>query len=185
MDGKVRLSLDARKASEFSLALRVPSWSEGSFAVTVNGETCACAAENGFVKLSRKWQSGDVVEIDMEMKTRVVELNNMQAVVRGPLVFARDRRFGDGFVDESAVIQTDEKGCVAAVPALAEDSFCWLDLQVPMILGANLEDDREKAVRLIHFCDFASAGNDWDPHGRYRVWIPRTLHVMSEPYHRY
>ena len=185
VDGKVRLSLDARKASEFSLALRVPSWSEGSFAVTVNGETCACAAENGFVKISRKWQSGDVVEIDMEMKTRVVELNNMQAVVRGPLVFARDSRFGDGFVDESAVIQADEKGCVAAVPALAEDSFCWLDLQVPMILGANLEDDREKAVRLIHFCDFASAGNDWDPHGRYRVWIPRTLHVMSEPYHRY
>ena len=185
VDGKVRLSLDARKASEFSLALRVPSWSEGSFAVTVNGETCACAAENGFVKLSRKWQSGDVVEIDMEMKTRVVELNNMQAVVRGPLVFARDSRFGDGFVDESAVIQTDEKGCVAAVPAFAQDSFCWLDLQVPMILGANLEDDREKAVRLIHFCDFASAGNDWDPHGRYRVWIPRTLHVMSEPYHRY
>ena len=53
------------------------------------------------------------------------------------------------------------------------------------MLGANLEDDREKAVRLIHFCDFASAGNDWDPCGRYRVWIPRTLHVMSEPYHRY
>ncbi|MGM9769016.1 MAG: hypothetical protein ACI3Z0_11280 [Candidatus Cryptobacteroides sp.] len=40
-------------------------------------------------------------------------------------------------------------------------------------------------VRLIHFCDFASAGNDWNPCGRYRVWIPRTLHVMSEPYHRY
>ena len=54
-----------------------------------------------------------------------------------------------------------------------------------MILGANLEDAKEKAVRMIHFCDFASAGNDWDPHGRYRVWIPRTLHVMSEPYHRY
>ena len=46
-------------------------------------------------------------------------------------------------------------------------------------------DDAEKAVRLIHFCDFASAGNDWDRNGRYRVWIPRTLHVMSEPYHRY
>ena len=185
VDGKVRLSLDARKMSEFSLALRVPSWSEGKFAVTVNGEAQDCVPDNGYVKICRKWKGGDVVEIDMEIKTKVVELNNMQAVVRGPLVFARDSRFADGFVDESAVIQKDENGCVDAVPVTAEDSFCWLDLQVPMVLGANLEDDAEKAVRLIHFCDFASAGNDWDRNGRYRVWIPRTLHVMSEPYHRY
>ena len=185
VDGKVRLSLDARKMSEFSLALRVPSWSEGKFAVTVNGEAQVCVPDNGYVKICRKWKGGDVVEIDMEIKTKVVELNNMQAVVRGPLVFARDSRFADGFVDESAVIQKDENGCVDAVPVTAEDSFCWLDLQVPMVLGANLEDDAEKAVRLIHFCDFASAGNDWDRNGRYRVWIPRTLHVMSEPYHRY
>ena len=185
VDGKVRLSLDARKMSEFSLALRVPSWSEGKFAVTVNGEAQDCVPDNGYVKICRKWKGGDVVEIDMEIKTKVVELNNMQAVVRGPLVFARDSRFADGFVDESAVIQKDENGCVDTVPVTAEDSFCWLDLQVPMVLGANLEDDAEKAVRLIHFCDFASAGNDWDRNGRYRVWIPRTLHVMSEPYHRY
>lgn len=185
VDGKVRLSLDARKMSEFSLALRVPSWSEGKFAVTVNGEAQDCVPDNGYVKICRKWKGGDVVEIDTEIKTKVVELNNMQAVVRGPLVFARDSRFADGFVDESAVIQKDENGCVDAVPVTAEDSFCWLDLQVPMVLGANLEDDAEKAVRLIHFCDFASAGNDWDRNGRYRVWIPRTLHVMSEPYHRY
>lgn len=185
VDGKVRLSLDARKMSEFILALRVPSWSEGKFAVTVNGEAQVCVPDKGYVKICRKWKGGDVVEIDMEMKTRVVELNNMQAVVRGPLVFARDSRFADGFVDESAVIQKDGNGCVDAVPVTAEDSFCWFDLQVPMVLGANLEDDDEKAVRMIHFCDFASAGNDWDRNGRYRVWIPRTLHVMSEPYHRY
>ena len=121
----------------------------------------------------------------MDLRTRVVELNNMQAVIRGPLVFARDSRFGDGFVDESAVIQADKEGYVDAVPTVSKDSPFWLDLQVPMVLGANLEDPGEKSVRLIHFCDFASAGNDWDRSGRYRVWIPKTLHVMSEPYHRY
>ena len=72
-----------------------------------------------------------------------------------------------------------------AVPTVSKDSPFWLELQVPMVLGANLEDPEEKSVRLIHFCDFASAGNDWDKSGRYRVWIPKTLHVMSEPYHRY
>ncbi|MGN0191206.1 MAG: glycoside hydrolase family 127 protein, partial [Candidatus Cryptobacteroides sp.] len=185
VDGKVRVSVSSGKPAEFALALRVPGWSEGVFAVRVNGEEYACTAENGFVTVSRKWKNGDTVEIEMGIRTRMVELNNMQAVVRGPLVFARDSRFSDGFVDESAVIQADADGFIDAVPVPAEESFCWLDLRVPMILGANLEDETEKAVRMIHFCDFASAGNDWDSQGRYRVWIPRTLHVMSEPYHRY
>ena len=54
-----------------------------------------------------------------------------------------------------------------------------------MVLGTDLENEENKAVKIINFCDFASAGNDWRPEGRYRIWIPKTLHVMSEPYHRY
>ena len=121
----------------------------------------------------------------MRIDTRLETLNGMQAVVRGPIVFARDSRFSDGYVDESAVIQADAQGIIDARPVEVTGSFCWLDLQVPMVVGANLEDPADSAVRLIHFCDFASAGNDWDKTGRYRVWIPKTLHVMSEPYHKY
>ena len=185
LDGNVNVTLHPARPVEFTLALRVPEWAGGIFNVTLNGEPQACTAIKGYVSLTRKWKDGDVVAISMDLRTRVVELNSMQAVIRGPLVFARDSRFGDGYVDESAVIQVDKEGYVDAVPSIAGDSFNWLDLQVPMVLGANLEDPGEKSVRLIHFCDFASAGNDWDKSGRYRVWIPKTLHVMSEPYHRY
>ena len=110
----------------------------------------------------------------------------MQAVVRGPLVFARDSRFNDGDVDECAVIQCDANGIVQATLAEQTDgSFAWLTLNVPMILGSDLENATNKAVKNIRFCDFASAGNDWQHSSRYRVWIPETLHVMSEPYHSY
>ena len=47
VDGKVRLSFDAGKAAEFALALRVPQWAEGSFAVKVNGETLDCTPDKG------------------------------------------------------------------------------------------------------------------------------------------
>ncbi|MGN1221278.1 MAG: beta-L-arabinofuranosidase domain-containing protein [Candidatus Cryptobacteroides sp.] len=185
VEGKAVIEVNPAKSVSFDLSFRVPGFASDTFTVLVNGETQSCLPQKGYVTVSRKWKAGDVVEVKMDIKTRVVYLNNMQAVVRGPLVFARDSRFGDGFVDESAVIQCDGNGCVDAVPSFAENSFCWLDLQVPMVLGANLEDPRESSVRMIHFCDFASAGNDWDKSGRYRVWIPRTLHVMSQPYHKY
>lgn len=54
-----------------------------------------------------------------------------------------------------------------------------------MILGTDLENMENKAVKQIKFCDFASAGNDWAPTGRYRVWIPKTLNQMSEAYRQY
>lgn len=185
VDGKVIIEVSPRRPVSFSLALRVPAFASEGFSVSVNGEVQECVPDNGYVSVNRKWKAGDVVEVSMDIKTRVEHLDNMQAVVHGPVVFARDSRFCDGYVDESAVIQTDENDVVNAVPVLSDNSFCWLDIQIPMIVGANLEDPVESAVRMIHFCDFASAGNDWDRNGRYRVWIPKTLHVMSEPYHKY
>ncbi|MGN1214636.1 MAG: beta-L-arabinofuranosidase domain-containing protein [Candidatus Cryptobacteroides sp.] len=205
VDGYAALTLSPKKPVAFTLALRVPEFASDSFSVSVNGEPADCAAAGGYVRISRKWKEGDVVEVSMDLKTTVETLNGMQAVVRGPIVFARDSRFGDGYVDESAVIQADAEGRIDAIPVFVSgsgsgsgsgsvpdsasgyvpDSFCWLDLQVPMVVGANLEDPSDSAVKLIHFCDYASAGNDWSKTGRYRVWIPKTLHVMSEPYHKY
>ena len=190
VDGYAALTISPKKPSVFTLALRIPSFASDSFSVSVNGEPVACTCEDscsgkGYLRISRKWKAGDVVEVSMRIDTRLETLNGMQAVVRGPIVFARDSRFSDGYVDESAVIQADAQGIIDARPVEATGSFCWLDLQVPMVVGANLEDPADSAVRLIHFCDFASAGNDWDKTGRYRVWIPKTLHVMSEPYHKY
>ena len=92
----------------------------------------------------------------------------------------------DGYVDECAVIPHDAKGEVEAVPHETRNDSCmghhggthgrW---------GTDLENAENKAVRRIRFCDFASAGDDWDPAGRYRVWIPKTHNQMSEPYRPY
>ena len=136
--------------------------------------------------LRRKWSKGDRISADFNIKTKVEEFDRHQALVHGPLVMARDSRYGDGDVDECAVIQCNEKGVVAAT--LTENpagSFAWIEMDVPAVLGTDLEDPENKKGKIVKFCDFGSAGNDWNPKERYRVWIPRTLHMMSEPYHKY
>jgi hypothetical protein len=112
------------------------------------------------------------------MRGRLVERNNYQAIVRGPVVLARDSRMADGFVDETSVVQSKD-GYVELKPITVPD-FAWMTFSVPMVLGTDLEGAAEPSQ--IKMCDFASAGNTWDKAIRYRVWLPRTLHVMTTPY---
>lgn len=184
-NGKAAISIDTHTPQRFTLALRLPT-SADSITVYVNGKTQEVLHKGGYLYLNRLWESGDRIELNFDISTRIVRQNNMQAVVHGPLVFARDSRFADGDVDECAAIQCSADGIVqASIQEHTEDSFAWLTLDVPMILGSDLENADNKAVKDIRFCDFASAGNDWLHSSRYRVWIPETLHVMSEPYHKY
>ena len=112
------------------------------------------------------------------MPVRVVEQDMMQAVTRGPIVFARDSRYADGFVDETAVIDANADGIVEGAELVEGPGFAWMTLQVPVTVGSNLEGT--DAERKVGFCDFASSGNSWDPAVRYRVWIPRTFNVRLE-----
>ena len=120
----------------------------------------------------------DEITVELDMRARLVELNEAQAIVRGPLVLARDSRFKDGDVDEASVIVSKD-GYVELTPVQAPD-FAWMAFTVPMVLGTDLEGNGK--ARPIHLCDFASAGNTWNQAERYRVWLPKTWNVMRTPY---
>lgn len=186
LDGKVSVTVNPHKSESFTLALRMPSWLDSDFEVLLNGKPQPCLHKGGYMILGRRWAKGDRIDIDFKLKTKVENCDWHQAVVRGPLVFARDSRFADGDVDECAVLKCDSSGVVDARLADTEDSsFAWITMEVPAIVGTDLEGEDNKAVKMVKFCDFSSAGNDWNKGGRYRVWIPKTLHQMSEPYHKY
>lgn len=185
-DGNVRITVSPEREDDFTVALRIPAWAGNGYAVAVNGEPQPAALRGGYLYLHRRWRKQDTIDIDFKLQTRVATCSGAQAVVHGPLVFARDSRFADGDVDECAVIQRGKDGTVkATLTDTSADSFAWLTLAVPMVLGTDLENEGNKQARPVRFCDFGSAGNDWSTSGRYRVWIPETLHVMSEPYRAY
>ncbi|MFZ4548772.1 MAG: hypothetical protein ACOYN4_15095, partial [Bacteroidales bacterium] len=160
----------------------IPAWSNLT-AILVNGETVANVTPGNYKKINRIWQKGDKVSLKMDMNSRVVELNGYQALLRGPVLLARDSRFLDGFVDETAVIQ-QKYNQVEIQPTTDKPEPVWMAFTAPAYLGTDLENKTKKIVP-VHFCDFSSAGNTWELTSRYRVWIPKTLNVMNMEYKAY
>lgn len=177
---KIELEVSPVKEIVCTIALRIPAWSTIA-EVTVNGQAEKGVLQGCYFPVTRKWKKGDKITLQLDLRARLIEQNQAQAIVRGPLVLARDSRFNDGFVDETSVIVSKD-GFVELTP-VETPAFAWLAFTAPMILGTDLEGDR--TPRQIHFCDFASAGNTWDKLQRYRVWLPKTLNVMNSPYKPY
>ena len=84
-DGKVTITI--KKAKYLStVRLHKPNWVE-QYTVKVNGETAD-------LDISRKWKKGDVIEVNFDMRPRLIEANplveeakNQIAVKRGPIVY--------------------------------------------------------------------------------------------------
>jgi hypothetical protein len=129
------------------------------------------------------WNKNDRVLLKLDLSARLIRQNGYQAILRGPIVLARDTRFNDGFVYESAVI-SEKKGAVDLVPASRKPANIWMAFTAPLALGTDLEGEFREPKQ-ISFCDFASAGNTWGEDSRYRVWIPKTLNVMGMDYKTY
>ena len=105
-DGKVRLTVDPAKATDFSLKLRIPGWAIGRpvpsdlyrtsdakvspVALSINGDkTNATPSEDGYVHLQRTWKAGDVVELHLPMPVRRILANEKVEADRGKVTLMR------------------------------------------------------------------------------------------------
>ena len=174
--GDIEIMIDPRKSFEFTVSLRIPAWSAVSM-VTVNGQSVEGAIPGEYLRLKRRWEAGDRIGVKLDMRGRLIRQGGFQAIERGPVVLARDTRFGDGFVDETVVVQATD-GFVTLLPAEEKPEKMWMAFTAPMILGTDLEGELAEP-RQIMLCDFASAGNTWNRNIRYRVWLRRTLNLMK------
>ena len=179
---KIELAINPDKAESFTIAFRIPSWSKTTM-ITVNGKEVTDIKAGTYKKITRLWNKGDKVIINIDLQGRVITLNGYQAILRGPVVLARDARFNDGFIYESAVIKNQD-GKVDLKPSSVKPAYIWMSFKAPLVLGTDLEGEF-KNPKQINFCDFASAGNTWGEDSRYRVWILQTLNVMKTDYKGY
>ncbi|MCY2952542.1 MAG: glycoside hydrolase family 127 protein [Planctomycetota bacterium] len=110
-DGRVRLAVTPDQASEFALCLRIPGWALGRpvpsdlyhFAsskappvtLKVNGRAAnSPPQDDGYIHLRRRWQTGDVVELELPMPVqrvyaheKVKDDEGKVALMRGPIVY--------------------------------------------------------------------------------------------------
>lgn len=179
---KIEFIVQPEKPGSFTIALRIPSWSSKSM-ISVNGEEISTFTPGSYCKITRTWNKNDKIDLKLDLTGRIVSLNGYQAVMRGPVVLARDARFKDGDVDEAAVLSRNNNQAELKISEKKTDNI-WMSFTVPMVLGTDLEGD-SRNPKQVSMCDFASAGNIWGEASRYRVWIRQTLNVMNEKYSGY
>ena len=88
------IPITIRRGGAFRLALRIPGWCR-EFQLLLNGSPTEVKPVEGYVTLEREWQTGDRLELSLEMPVEVVRANwhvtsdaGRIALMRGPLVYA-------------------------------------------------------------------------------------------------
>ena len=110
-DGKVALTVNPKKESEFSIKLRIPGWARNqvlpgdlySYAtpasakvtLTINGKPLDYKEDKGYVTITRKWKNGDSIKLNFPMEVKEVVTNakvggniGKVALEYGPIVYA-------------------------------------------------------------------------------------------------
>ncbi len=113
-DGDIAITVDANKAGQFAMKVRVPGWLKGqpvpsdlyaysdnkqsSYTITVNGHVAEGEiTADGYFTIDRKWKKGDQVRVHFDMPVRTIVANKNVAadrgcvsVQRGPLVYCAE-----------------------------------------------------------------------------------------------
>jgi len=177
VNAKIEIEIQPKSEVNFTLALRIPLWSKKN-SVLVNGiETEQSIIEGSYLYLNRNWKQGDKVLLTLDLRAKIVQLNNFLAIVRGPIVLARDSRFNDGFVDETIAIEHDKDNYVPLLLQNNSKPWAWMNFKVNALTSIYSGD--RSSFREINFTDFGSAGNTWDENQRYRVWLPETIEMAD------
>ena len=103
-DGTVRLTIPPTSAGTWTLALRIPAWARGATTMLLNGGPAAGTSDDGmsnadadYVRLTRTWHAGDVVELEFPVRPRLTvadprvdDARGCVAIERGPLVYCAE-----------------------------------------------------------------------------------------------
>lgn len=188
VSGRIKITIDMEESERFELLIRIPAWSIQT-EMTVNGE--AVEAENGYTKIERNWHTGDVVELQLDMRTKTIypvsyghqvlmnkvvwganymvptydeedpTAKNHMALRRGPVILAQENRLGYS-VDEPVDISINKDG--------------YVDVAFPEKKIAPYENILELVVPLMdgtgmHVTDYASAGKLWTEESKMAAWM--------------
>ena len=181
-NGDVDIRLRIEEPMKFTLMVRIPK-SVAVKRLAVNGKavgenalgTAKCGS---YVCVGREWKPGDAVTLEFGLPVKMHRLGHSVAFTRGPVLLARDSRFGDG--DVGAVLRTQSlagmfaDGKMVDFPqeCFSQDDNVRLVVSARLPVGAHDENRDRANLTTVRFCDYSSAGNRWSPSHWYRCWLP-------------
>ncbi len=117
-DGKVSITVNRLKGKkQFEIKLRIPDWCTDSATILVNGQSAGTATQAGtYASINRTWKKGDVITLDMPMRTRLIEANPLVeesrgqvAVQRGPVIYCLESNDLNGLSIDNIAIPANAK----------------------------------------------------------------------------
>jgi DUF1680 family protein len=136
-DHRIKMTVDPEVPVRFELAFRIPAWTED---IRVNGHRIKTGRKHQHA-ITRKWQRGDILEIDMTPRIRWhADLKEGAYISHGPLLFAypikaRERiartHLMEGFYDlhylpvEKTRFSIPKHPQFKAIPGTYQDDHPW------------------------------------------------------------
>ncbi len=187
-DGKIHIEFETNADEEFEIMVRIPRWSKNS---KVASQNAAIETNDGYVKLCKKWQTGDYINIELDMTTRVIRpipygsqvLNNNfveganfvaptydeedpiaknhMALKRGPVILAQENRLGYS-VDEPIEIAVNNDDTVNIT--FPENDIAPYEHIIEVCVPL-------KDGKMMHVTDYASAGKKWTEESKMAAWM--------------
>jgi uncharacterized protein len=161
--GHVRIEVKPSASSlPFAVKLRIPSWSAQT-RLAINGSEMPASA-GSYARIERVWVAGDVIELGLDMRCRLIKARHglhegsdqFRALVRGPVVLARDENIDPHFADAVDVVESNGFVNVKAIKASS--------------LETNMQFEVPTRSGVIAVVDYASV-NSWE--GKHvQTWLP-------------
>ena len=188
VDGNVKITIELQKKERFELLIRNPQWSKNT-KLFING--VEQKVESGYLAVDREWSDGDVIELELDMRTQAIypipygheiimnkvvwKINYMVptydeedpiaknhiALRRGPVILAQENRLGYS-VDDPVKVLVDEDGYVDVTMPEKEIAPYEHILEVEVPLADG---------RKMHVTDYASAGKLWTEESKMAAWM--------------
>ena len=193
-NGKVGLSVDPEKPLKFELKLRIPDWARNeaipgglykfadqindSVKLFVNGNRIQISLKDGYALISRKWKSGDKVELDIPMPVRKVVADQRisddrgkMAVQRGPLIYCAEWPDNNSGNILNLMISKDAVFTAEFIPTLLNGTevIKTVGYQTKRTLDSKIDTLHAEPVTLIPYALWNNRGP-----GQMEVWLPES-----------
>lgn len=146
----------------------------------INGEPFKGMTPGEYVNIQRIWKAGDLVDLNLDMRGRVVGLGKLPknlAIIRGPVVLSRDTRLSGPAIESIIRPAADKDGYLKLEPVEQKNPEIWMEFTASFIPESYAEGG-SRPISVV-LCDYASAGNANDGHPQFRVWLPQLLDPMK------
>ena len=197
-EGKVSISVNPEKPTEFDLLVRIPGWannqpvpgdtyryltnSSEKISIAVNGIPAIYKMANGYAVINKNWKKGDVVELNLPMPVRrIVAIEKVKddqsrvALQRGPLVYCFEHPDNEGKVMD--IVLPDKAIFKTAFKATLLDGIVSIQTQAPVAkisAGGLTVNSVNRIVTAIPFYSWANRGK-----GQMQIWVPRKITNVS------